>query len=191
MLLPPQYRGSVIAQEKIASDFLIGNLTQEPWYTREVFAGKLERLQTTASVLAGLRFHAEALWCRPARQLCGLAWAVVLSVQRSLALGCATDGRRVRYTQTCLSACEFVLVFWLFFALRRELPRQNRTLATEAPLRFDSFAGFRGTTGSYIHYRADGSMEPVAIDAVGIGEYDAAAGPIEAENFFKLEQVGA
>ena len=88
-------------------------------------------------------------------------------------------------------ASEFVLVFWLFFALRRELPRQNRTLATETPLRFDSFAGFRGTTGSYIHYRADGSMEPVAIDAVGIGEYDAAAGPIEAENFFKLEQVGA
>ena len=88
-------------------------------------------------------------------------------------------------------ACDFVLVFWLFFTLRRELPRQNRTLATETPLRFDSFAGFRGTTGSYIHYRADGSMEPVAIDAVGIGEYDAAAGPIEAENFFKLEQVGA
>ena len=54
MLLPPQYRGSVIAQEKIASDFLIGNLTQEPWYTREVFAGELDRLQM--SVLAGLRF---------------------------------------------------------------------------------------------------------------------------------------
>ena len=52
MLLPPQYRGSVIAQEKIASDFLIGNLTQEPWYTREIFAGKLAHLQTTARWVA-------------------------------------------------------------------------------------------------------------------------------------------
>ena len=31
-------------------------------------------------------------------------------------------------------------------------------------------SGFRDSTGSYIHYRANGTIEPVVIDAVGIGE---------------------
>jgi len=45
---------------------------------------------------------------------------------------------------------------------------------------------FRDTILTYVHYRADGSIEPVVIDEVGVGEYAAAAAPIQAENFFSL-----
>lgn len=50
-------------------------------------------------------------------------------------------------------------------------------------------SGFRGTSGSYIHYRANGTIAPVVIDAVGIGQYSGSSGRIEAENFF--EMIGA
>ena len=51
-------------------------------------------------------------------------------------------------------------------------------------------SGFRDTSGSYVHYRANGTIAPVVIDAVGIGQYDGSRGRrIEAENFF--EMVGA
>lgn len=50
-------------------------------------------------------------------------------------------------------------------------------------------SGFRDTSGSYIHYRANGTIAPVVIDAVGIGQYDGSRGRIEAENFF--EMIGA
>eukprot|EP01047_Picozoa_sp_COSAG01_P001581 COSAG01_NODE_36_length_34092_cov_26.350032_34_plen_126_part_00 len=41
----------------------------------------------------------------------------------------------------------------------------------------------------YIHYRANGTMEPCVIDKTGVGQYDAAQ-PIEAENFFRLQGPG-
>lgn len=46
---------------------------------------------------------------------------------------------------------------------------------------------FRNTVLCYIHFRADGTMEPCTIDATGVGQYDGGAGKaIEAENFFEL-----
>ena len=46
---------------------------------------------------------------------------------------------------------------------------------------------FRDTFISYIHYRQDGSIQPLRVDLTGVGEYDAAKGKIEAEDFFKTE----
>lgn len=43
---------------------------------------------------------------------------------------------------------------------------------------------FRDTFISYVHYRADGSIAPIRVDLVGVGEYDASLGAIEAEEFF-------
>lgn len=48
----------------------------------------------------------------------------------------------------------------------------------------------RGSVFFSLSYRADGSIDPVVISAVGIGEYDAALGPIEAENFVELTGPG-
>lgn len=47
----------------------------------------------------------------------------------------------------------------------------------------DSRGVFRDTVMCYIHFRADGSMEPCAVDAIGVGQYDASR-RIEAENFY-------
>ena len=44
---------------------------------------------------------------------------------------------------------------------------------------------FRDTVIGYLHFRANGSMEPITINATGVGSYDARH-PIEAENFFSL-----
>ncbi|MHB1461602.1 MAG: family 43 glycosylhydrolase [Armatimonadota bacterium] len=44
---------------------------------------------------------------------------------------------------------------------------------------------FRNSVISYVHYRDNGEIEPVTLDAIGVGEYDAASGRIEAENYFK------
>eukprot|EP00442_Polarella_glacialis_P056735 CAMPEP_0115149838 /NCGR_PEP_ID=MMETSP0227-20121206/64696_1 /TAXON_ID=89957 /ORGANISM="Polarella glacialis, Strain CCMP 1383" /LENGTH=148 /DNA_ID=CAMNT_0002560117 /DNA_START=65 /DNA_END=508 /DNA_ORIENTATION=- len=33
--------------------------------------------------------------------------------------------------------------------------------------------GFRGTVAAYVHYRADGSIEPIVINAHGVGSHDA------------------
>ena len=48
---------------------------------------------------------------------------------------------------------------------------------------------FRSSLLTYVHYRDDGSIEPVVIDATGVGEYRAAH--VEAENFFRLSGAGA
>ena len=37
---------------------------------------------------------------------------------------------------------------------------------------------------NYLHYRDNGEIDPVYIDTVGVGRYDAAGGVIEAENYF-------
>ncbi len=44
---------------------------------------------------------------------------------------------------------------------------------------------FRNSVICYVHYRDNGEIEPVTLDSVGVGEYDAANGRIEAENYFK------
>jgi len=37
----------------------------------------------------------------------------------------------------------------------------------------------------YIHYRENGEIEPAYINRIGVGQYDAAAGSIEAENYYE------
>ncbi len=43
---------------------------------------------------------------------------------------------------------------------------------------------WRNTIIMYIHYRDNGEIEPAYINRIGVGQYDAAAGPIEAENYY-------
>ncbi len=56
---------------------------------------------------------------------------------------------------------------------------------------------FRDTFISYVHYKADGSIAPIRVDLIGVGEYDADMGTIEAEEFYardgfeKRERAGA
>merc|ERR1712176_1495813 len=50
---------------------------------------------------------------------------------------------------------------------------------------------FRDTVMCYIHFRADGTMEPCVVDGVGVGTYDVSEGRVvEAENFFELTGLG-
>lgn len=50
---------------------------------------------------------------------------------------------------------------------------------------------FRDTVMCYIHFRADGTMEPCVIDGVGVGTYDVSYGRrVEAENFFTMTGNG-
>lgn len=44
---------------------------------------------------------------------------------------------------------------------------------------------FRDTFISYVHYKANGEMALVRVDLIGVGEYDAKQGLIEAEDYFK------
>ncbi len=46
---------------------------------------------------------------------------------------------------------------------------------------------FRNSILSYLHYRDNGEMAPILISSLGVGQYDAAAGPIQAEDFFRIE----
>ena len=48
---------------------------------------------------------------------------------------------------------------------------------------------FRDTFISYIHYKDDGEMALIRIDGIGVGEYDADNGIIEAEDYFAAEGV--
>lgn len=43
---------------------------------------------------------------------------------------------------------------------------------------------FRDAIISYVHYRANGEIADIKVDSLGVGEYDAKRGPIEAENYF-------
>ena len=44
---------------------------------------------------------------------------------------------------------------------------------------------FRDTFISYVHYKANGEMALIRVDGIGVGEYDASIGKIEAEDYFK------
>lgn len=44
---------------------------------------------------------------------------------------------------------------------------------------------YRDSIMMYVHYKDNGEIAPVRIDRIGVGEYDAAQGRIEAEDYFK------
>lgn len=46
---------------------------------------------------------------------------------------------------------------------------------------------FRDSCLAYVHYRDNGEIAPVRIDRIGVGQYDAAAGRIEAEDYFSAD----
>lgn len=48
---------------------------------------------------------------------------------------------------------------------------------------------FRDTFISYLHYNETGEMAPIRVDGIGVGQYDADAPKIEAEDFFKADNV--
>ena len=48
---------------------------------------------------------------------------------------------------------------------------------------------FRDTFISYVHYRDDGTISPIRVERIGVGEYDPDAGPVEAENYFAARGI--
>lgn len=45
---------------------------------------------------------------------------------------------------------------------------------------------FRDAFISYVHYKENGEMAPIRVDGVGVGQYDASQGKIEAEDYFNI-----
>lgn len=45
---------------------------------------------------------------------------------------------------------------------------------------------FRDAFISYVHYKNNGEMAPIRVDGVGVGQYDASQGKIEAEDYFNI-----
>ena len=48
---------------------------------------------------------------------------------------------------------------------------------------------FRDAFISYVHYKENGEMDVIRVDGVGVGQYDANNGSIEAEDYFKANNV--
>ena len=48
---------------------------------------------------------------------------------------------------------------------------------------------FRNAVISYVHYRANGEIEPIDLDEIGVGQYEAKQPRIEAENYFDANGV--
>lgn len=48
---------------------------------------------------------------------------------------------------------------------------------------------FRDAFISYVHYKENGEMATIRIDGVGVGQYDANVGSIEAEDYFKANNI--
>ena len=48
---------------------------------------------------------------------------------------------------------------------------------------------FRDSCLSYVHYRDNGEMAPIRLDRIGVGQYDASQGRIEAEDYFDAEKA--
>jgi len=48
---------------------------------------------------------------------------------------------------------------------------------------------FRDTFISYVHYKDNGEIAPIRVDGIGVGEYDANQGKIEAEDYFTAENT--
>ena len=49
---------------------------------------------------------------------------------------------------------------------------------------------FRDSFISYVHYKENGEMATIRVDGIGVGQYDANFGYIEAEDYFKAENIG-
>ncbi len=48
---------------------------------------------------------------------------------------------------------------------------------------------FRDTFISYVHYKDNGEIAPIRVDGIGVGEYDANQGKIEAEDYFTADNT--
>jgi len=48
---------------------------------------------------------------------------------------------------------------------------------------------FRDTFISYVHYQDNGEIAPIRVDGIGVGEYDADQGRIEAEDYFTAKNT--
>jgi hypothetical protein len=48
---------------------------------------------------------------------------------------------------------------------------------------------FRDSFISYVHYKENGEMATIRVDGIGVGQYDANSGYIEAEDYFKADQI--
>jgi len=48
---------------------------------------------------------------------------------------------------------------------------------------------FRDTFISFVHYKDNGEIAPIRVDGIGVGEYDADQGKIEAEDYFTAENT--
>jgi hypothetical protein len=48
---------------------------------------------------------------------------------------------------------------------------------------------FRSAFISYVHYKENGEIAPVRVDGIGVGQYDANNGSIEAEDYFKASRI--
>ena len=46
---------------------------------------------------------------------------------------------------------------------------------------------FRDSCLTYVHYRDNGEIAPIRLDRIGVGQYDVAAGRIEAEDYFSAD----
>lgn len=60
----------------------------------------------------------------------------------------------------------------------------NQTYFTYCDISQTGNRYFRDSFISYVHYKANGEMSPIWVDGIGVGEYDASKGVIEAENYF-------
>ena len=48
---------------------------------------------------------------------------------------------------------------------------------------------FRDSFISYVHYKENGELATIRVDGIGVGQYDANSGYIEAEDYFKADQI--
>ena len=48
---------------------------------------------------------------------------------------------------------------------------------------------FRDSFISYVHYKENGEMATIRVDGIGVGQYDANSGYVEAEDYFKADQI--
>jgi hypothetical protein len=48
---------------------------------------------------------------------------------------------------------------------------------------------FRSAFISYVHYKENGEIAPIRVDGIGVGQYDANNGRIEAEDYFAASEI--
>ena len=65
----------------------------------------------------------------------------------------------------------------------------NQTYFTYCDMSQTGNRYFRDAFISYVHYKANGEMAPIRVDGIGVGEYQAEAGDIQAEDYFQADGV--